>query len=267
MERITNLWKTTAGKIAIIGGSIVLLCCLCSIVTAIFSPSTPSAPPDVSAIQTQAFETALANASPSETPSPTHTAAPTNTPLPSATSTPEPEPIILTGTGDSIVDIAKGDYPAIMLAKHTGGSNFIVTNYDSSNNEISLLINTIGAYEGTRPLDFLVGEQTARFEIKAGGTWEIQILPLSQVRHVSIPGTVQGTGDDVFYLDGSNPDTIAANASQASGNFILYSYSDNGYDLVFNEIAPYTGTALLNNTTFLISLEATGPWSLDITTR
>jgi hypothetical protein len=204
---------------------------------------------------------------PSETPLPTDTPRPTDTPLPTFTPTLPPDPIILTGSGDSIVDVPKGAYPAIMRSKYSSGGNFIVTNYDANNNPIDLLINTIGAYEGTKPLDFLVGKQTARLEIKASGPWEIQILPLTLARRASIPGPIQGTGDDVFYLDGSNPDTIVADASQGTGNFILYSYSDSGADLVFNEIAPYTGTALLDNSTFLISVEATGNWSLEITTR
>lgn len=266
MERVNNLWKTTGGRIAIIGGSLLVLCCLCVVVLQLVSPSKTAVPANASAIPTQAAATE-APSLPTETLEPTNTSAPTDTPLPPATSTPEPEPITLNGTGDSIVDVPKGDYPAVMHAKHTGGGNFIVTNYDASNSKIDLLINTIGAYEGTRPLDFLVGEQTARFEVKAGGAWEIQILPMSQVRRISIPGNAQGTGDDVFYVDGGGADTIAADASQGSGNFVLYAYSDSGYDLVFNEIAPYTGTALLNNSTYLITVQATGPWSLDIATK
>ena len=89
---------------------------------------------------------------------------------------------------------------------------------------------------------------------------EYFFLQLDQLR-------MQGVGDDVFYLDGENADTIAADAGQASANFVVYSYSENGAELVFNEIAPYTGTALLDSTTFLMSVKATGPWSLEITVR
>ena len=154
-----------------------------------------------------------------------------------------------------------------MRSKYSSGGNFIVTNYDANNQTIDLLINVIGAYEGTVPLDFKLAEQTARLEIKASGPWEIQILPLDVARHAVIPGTIQGVGDDVFYLDGANPDTVKADASTASSNFVLFSYSDSGIDLVFNEIAPYTGTALLDQSTFLVSVRATGNWTLEITTK
>lgn len=206
---------------------------------------------------------------PTETlaPLPTDTPLPTNTPLPTFTPTPPPAPIILTGSGDSIVDVPKGDYPAIMRSKYSSGGNFIVTNYDANNQTIDLLINVIGAYEGIVPLDFRVGELTTRLEVKASGPWEIQVLPVDQARHATIPGTVQGVGDDVFYLDGINADTIQADASTANGNFILFAYSDSGIDLAFNEIAPYTGTALLDSSTFLVSVHTTGNWSVTITTK
>ena len=263
MQRIADLWKTSKGKLIIVVTGILLFTCMCCAVWALARTPTSS--------QTASDSAATATISnvqiTTSTPLPTDTPSPTSTPLPTATSTPPPEPIVLTGSGDSIVDITKAEYPAMLHAKYSSGGNFIVTNYDGSNNQIDLLINTIGSYEGIIPIDFFIGEITARLEIKASGPWEIQILPVSQARHATIPGTVQGTGDDMFYLDGSNADTIKADASQGTGNFIVYSYSDSGSELVFNEIAPYTGTALLDNSTFMISVHATGNWSLEITTK
>jgi len=273
MQRIANLWKTTGGKIIITVASLLIFCVFFICVIAVISPSTTAEPTstlDVDDLETAAAVTASAEASlnaPSETSEPTNTPRPTNTPEPTATSTPQPEPINLTGSGDSIVDVPKGDYPAIMRAKHSGGGNFIVSSYDANNNQIDLLINTIGAYEGIKPLDFLTGEQTARLEIKAGGPWEITILPVQEARTVTIPGPVNGTGDDVFYIEGGAPDTIIADASQMTSNFIVYSYSDDGQELVFNEIGPYTGTALLDSSTFMLSVQAEGNWSVEITTR
>ena len=60
----------------------------------------------------------------------------------------------------------------------------------------------------TRPIDFRKDEHIVRLEANANDPWGIRILPLSEVLHVTIPGSKEGIGDDVFYLDGSNPDTV-----------------------------------------------------------
>ena len=125
------------------------------------------------------------------TPAPTNTAAPTKTPRPTATSTPIPEPIFLTSYGDSVFDIEKWEGPAILKIKYMGDRNFVVRNYPAnSNNYYDLLVNTIGSYEGTVPLDFRDGEQTGRFEVQASGTWEFHIEPLASARIEHVPGTI-----------------------------------------------------------------------------
>jgi len=129
---------------------------------------------------------------PTNTPEPTNTRRPTNTPLPTATPTPEPQPIILTGKGDSVLEVEKWNGPALAKIKYNGGSNFAVINYDAQDERIDLLVNTIGKYEGIIPLDFTDGEYTARLEVKASGEWEIQILPIDRIDLVVLPTTIQG---------------------------------------------------------------------------
>lgn len=204
---------------------------------------------------------------PTETQPPTSTPPPTNTPLPTATNTPLPQPIVLTGSGDSIVDIQKWDGPALLQARYTGGGNFIIRNYPANGTEyIDLLVNIIGAYEGLVPLDLFDDEFTARLEIKASGPWEIQVLPFETIKKVSLPATYNGKGDDIFALVGGTPDTIKADASQARSNFIVQGI-DSRQSLIFNEIAPYTGTAILDPETFILIIHAEGPWTLEISTR
>jgi hypothetical protein len=201
---------------------------------------------------------------------PTNTPAPTRTPRPTATSTPIPEPIFLTSVGDSVFDIQKWEGPAILKIKYTGGGNFVVRNYPADSNDYyDLLVNTIGAYEGTVPLDFRDGEQTARFEVKAelSGAWEFHIEPLANARIEQIPGTISGNGDDIVFIGGGIPDTLTVDASQAESNFVVRAIANARFDLVINEIAPYTGTKILNPATIALIIKATGPWSLEITTK
>jgi hypothetical protein len=204
------------------------------------------------------------------TPLPTNTAAPTRTPRPTATSTPVPEPIFLTSVGDSVFDIEKWEGPALLKIKYTGGSNFAVRNYPANSNDYyDLLVNTIGPYEGTVPLDFLDGQQTARFEVIAAtsGAWEFHIEPLANARIERIPGIISGTGDDIVFVQGDRPDLLEADALQAKHNFAVWAVTTKRLDLVINEIAPYTGTNILDSSTIALIVHATGPWSLEITTR
>jgi hypothetical protein len=128
-------------------------------------------------------------------------------------------------------------------------------------------VNTIGKYEGTRPLDFLDGEHTTRFSIESSGAWEIRVLPLQQIRRVTIPGTFEGNGDDVVYLQGTgNPDLLKVDASKAKSNFVIWAYG-NTRDLVVNEIAPYTGVVIVSRDTFVLVIEAEGNWLIEVTTK
>jgi hypothetical protein len=201
-----------------------------------------------------------------KTPKPTDIPKPTSTPKPTYTLTPPPEPVILTGSGDSVVDV---DWDGIGLVHviYTGPSNFAIINYDANNERIDLLVNTIGNYEGTLPFDFLEDEDTARFEVTASGNWEIQILPVNQIRRVDIPGTFTGTGDDVVAFMGlEDPDLLVIDASKADSNFVVFSYNG-GKDLLVNEIAPYTGTVIVSREAVILQIIAEGDWSIEVKTQ
>lgn len=212
---------------------------------------------------TEVIKQQTANA-PTSTPTPL---PPTSTPRPTITPTPAPQPIILTGSGDAVVDVQKWTSVALMRATYNGERNFIVENFDAAGNQIDLLVNTIGSYSGNQLIDIYDGERTARFSIKASGPWEIQILPISAIRTEMVPGLIQGVGDDVIALQGGVSDLFTADASQATSNFIVYALSQDDYYLVFNEIAPYTGAVIAKGRTLLIQVKATGNWSIDITAK
>lgn len=99
MKRLSELWKTRNGKIAIIAGT-VLLVCLCCVVVLTASPTTPTAP----ANPTAALETALAAAQgevaqtqTAAAPTATFTPLPaTNTPVSTDTPAPTIAPEVLT---------------------------------------------------------------------------------------------------------------------------------------------------------------------------
>lgn len=201
---------------------------------------------------------------PTNTPSPTKTSRPTNTPLPPTTT---PEPIYISGSGDSIVDVNNNFYYAIIHIKGNAASRFFaVSNYGADGELIDLLVNETDPYDGVRPLDFLEGEHTTRFEVQAVGEWEIEILPISSARTLKVPGTIQGTGDDVIVLTGENPD-IANIKGNAEGRFFAVTSYGVGVDLLVNTTDPYDGTVLVNPDASILEVNATGEWSIEIITK
>jgi hypothetical protein len=202
---------------------------------------------------------------PTNTRIPTNTPRPPNTPKPTNTKTPTPAPVVLIGSGDSVVD-TNWSGPGLLYITYTGGGNFAVWNYSANGERISLLVNTIGSYSGTVPLDFGSDEVTTRLEITASGNWEIQIVSILMMRIEHIPGTFTGSGDDVVYLAGGAPDLMVVDASTANGNFAIWSYGDSGRDLLVNEIAPYTGTVIVPRDDFILEITAEGSWSIEVKT-
>jgi hypothetical protein len=206
---------------------------------------------------------------PTITPRPTVTPRPTWTRTPVPSPTPTPQPIVLEGQGDTVIDSGKpGDYPAIARINYAGGRNFSVWSYGPDGDRIDLLVNTIGSYSGTVPIDLLVNQFTTRFEISSSGSWRIEVLPLEAARVEYVPGDISGEGDEVLWFNAgrNQPDTMVVDATGARGNFSIWSYG-NGRDLVVNEIAPYQGTVILSGDTALLVIGAEGPWELSINTR
>jgi hypothetical protein len=210
---------------------------------------------------------------PTDTPRPTDTVAPSDTPEPTSTPTPTQAPIVLSGKGNSVVNVDKEEDPALAHITYTGGGNFAVWNYGAGNQKLDLLVNTIGNYEGTRPLDFRSDEHTVRFEVQGSGKWKIEVLPLEEMRSVDIPGKFDGKGDDVVILIGSGmPDLLKFDASKAKSNFAVWGYGKSE-DLLVNEIAPYSGTALVDSSLptdsgrLVLVIEAEGSWAIEVTTR
>jgi hypothetical protein len=164
------------------------------------------------------------------------------------------------------VDIDKWPGPALAHITYAGARNFVVWNYDPTGEQIDLLVNTIGPYDGVRPIDFVEGENTARFQVESSAEWTIEVLPITEVRREQVPGTFSGVGDNVVFIDGGTPDLLKANASTAHSNFVVWAYG-NDRDLLVNEIAPYTGTVVIRSAPFLLVIEAEGAWTLEVTTR
>ena len=207
---------------------------------------------------------------PTNTPKPTATPTASPTPVPTATPVPPPEPIVYTGTGDTILDI---ESPVWLVTLHivgnAGGQHFAVTSYDKNGEYIDLLVNTTDPYDGYRPIGLLDQSTVTRLEITGGGEWRLEALPLELSRegHVlMVPGTYEGTSDDVVFIGQNLPDKATIRGNQASAHFGVIGHNG-GWDLLVNTTDPYDGTVLLHIDTYALEITAEGAWSIAVTDR
>lgn len=183
-------------------------------------------------------------------PKPTETAAPP---------TPTPEPIVLTGSGNDVVDFEKFEGAAIARITHNGEGNFSIVTYDEAGEYLALLVNHIGDYQGVRPIDFKNDERATRFQVESEGDWTIEIVPVAGAEVLRVPGEFEGSGDNVYVI-GGDADTVQATATE--GNFALWGYGDRVH-LITNEIAPYEGESLLPSDLAVLVVESDGAWTLE----
>jgi hypothetical protein len=202
---------------------------------------------------------------PSETPGPTETPEATDTPKPTNTPVPPPDPVVIEGNSDSVQEYDLTDFGGSAVAHFTnsGSGNFAVWTLDANNEQIDLLINTIGKYDGFVPLNFFKSDTGTKLQITSSGSWKLELLPLEWIRdnhRLLAGGNYVSGGDDVLVVIGAP--AIANFSSPPKGNFAIWAIGDDGRDLIVNEIAPYTGTVPLKSGVFLLIVTAEGPWSV-----
>lgn len=221
--------------------------------------AAPQAEAEVSEAQVQLPTENL----PTESPDPTAAPVPTEAPEP----TPEPDPIILTGSGDSILDVDKPDSPMLVSIKGNSCSRYFgVTALDENNEPLDLLVNVTDPYEGSGPLDFFDFQLTKRLQVESNCEWEISILSLGAARVLTVPGSISGTGDELFLLDGETPDLVHVVGNSEGRYFGVFGYSDFP-DLVVNTTDPYDGTGILSVDTVAIEVESIGEWTIEISEK
>ncbi|WP_205701355.1 hypothetical protein [Herpetosiphon llansteffanensis] len=198
---------------------------------------------------------------PTNTPRPTAKPKPTRTPRPTATATPIPEPVILTGVGQTVTDAFMPPSPvSIIKLTHTGRRNFIVKAYTDGGDE-SYLVNEIGNYTGSR---VLYGDSSSFLEINADGEWTAEIVPIGF--EAAAANGFSGTGDMVSGLfmpskEGPIPFQFSHNGDS---NFIVQVTCQGGMDYAQNEIGAVDGSAIVkfSEGPCLWDVQADGAWTI-----
>lgn len=197
---------------------------------------------------------------PTETLQPTNTPTATATPLPTKTATPVP-PVKIAGSGETVTDAVTlpGSISRVTLT-HAGRRNFIVTAY-YNDDSTDLLVNTIGSYQGIRPLP---EKGSVYFEIKADGAWTIDIEPITNEPAAATGLT--GTGDYTSGLfspikAGPVPFTFIHTGKR---NFVVQVYCAGGGDLAQNSIGAVNSSAVVRfeRGPCFWEIRADGDWSI-----
>lgn len=151
---------------------------------------------------------------------------------------------------------------AIAAFTHSGSGNFAVVSYDADGDRIDLLVNEVGAYEGRRPINLLIGEEVAFMEISANGSWTIELQPIFYATQF-VGSSVSGTGADVV-VDPDPPSGASRLTITHDGesNVAIWVYSADDRDLLVNEIGDYSGTVLSIPGAILYDIEADGEWTM-----
>jgi len=165
----------------------------------------------------------------------------------------------VTGSGDDVVMLPTGAKAGIVIATHSGDSNFIIESTTNSGEYVGLLVNEIGTYSGTSAfgIDPWADGIPKYLEITADGPWEITFRPVSKAP--TLPST--GRGDGVFqYL--ASAATTKTITHRGESNFIVEAYKGSDWDLVVNEIGNYSGRKRIAAGPSIIVVTADGSWSV-----
>jgi len=171
-------------------------------------------------------------------------------------------PLVIDGNGDDVVDVeVPGDKTAVVRITAAGSSNFIVWSLNQDLENIDLLVNTIGSYDGGRPVNtggFL--DEPIRFlDVSASSTWSVTVESIALAR--SFGNSISGSSDDVVLVTSSG---IADFEHDGSSNFIVWAYeADGDADLLINVIGEYDAPQVVPGSTQYLDVQADGAWTVD----
>jgi hypothetical protein len=165
------------------------------------------------------------------------------------------------GNGDDVVALSLPNVPVVVEFSHDGSSNFAVWSLDNALGKVDLLVNEIGTYAGTRPMQFDPMEPVSYLEMIADGKWTFEVRELaSEPAKVC---TVSGSGDDVVRISNfASSSGIATLSHNGSSNFAIWVWDIPDRDLIVNEIGPYVGAVPISAGYTAWDVIADGSWAI-----
>jgi len=145
---------------------------------------------------------------------------------------------------------------------HDGDRNFIVWLLNDEGDQIDILVNKIGEFDGSKAVG-ITKQGDYILDINADGSWTINIEQPRPSYAPPVPKTLKGTGQqasEMFYLDKG----LARFEMTHDGdrNFIVWLLNDEG-----NKIGEFDGSkavSIRKGGNYLLSISADGNWEISI---
>jgi hypothetical protein len=165
-----------------------------------------------------------------------------------------------TGTGNAVVTVTFPTTTAAIahLTNHGRGTFSVSSSYPDGQSD--QIVNTTGNYDGTRLINAIVSKEVKQLVITdIGGSWSVDIQPLTKAPVVPVPGPARGTGDSVVIVRGQASQVQFQ--SSPHGAFKVWAYTASLKSLIVDTVAPYTARVAMPPGTALLEITATGPWA------
>ena len=173
----------------------------------------------------------------------------------------DPHSLSYVGVGDNVIQIAGLDAAwAMHITGNDESRHFSVTAYDENMNYLDLLVNTSEPYEGV----VIDPTQTAaNLEIKATGSWKVELIYLRNVSEANAGTLLTGTGDAVIMTDRLGS-TLEITGNSQTRHFAVkaYNIATGDSDLLVNTTEEYAGTVLLDFDPTYLVVNAVGTWTI-----
>lgn len=176
----------------------------------------------------------------------------------------EESKLSLSGSGDTASDIIKLEAGfAVFEGSYLGSGNFIVQLMDENGNNVELLVNEIGSYNG-KTFAVINTDGNYYLNVTASAGWNFTIYQSVPPNVADAPTELSGHGDDVIFVNAESGNYKFTSTHQGSSNFIVRL---NGTGLLVNEIGNYSGSTrqrLNTSGAYAFVVNADGNWSITV---
>lgn len=186
-------------------------------------------------------------------------------PAEETTPEPEPEPIepqSFSGTGSEVVMLEPlGEEVYYATVTHQGSGNLALWSVDENGQDLDLMVNEIGNYEGQVAVNF--SEDPAAIRVEADGEWAIDLVHITEAPRWDGDSAYEATGDSIVIVDGVADGLTPVTLTHAGeSNFAIWAWGESYPDLIVNDIGSYDGTTLLPDGTVVLQVDADGTWTI-----
>lgn len=173
------------------------------------------------------------------------------------------KPIKLSGKGSKTVKVKlPKDVGAVARITSSGKKDFAVWELDKGDDTPTLLVNRVGAYQGTVLVNLTGGLRALK--VKASGKWSITLRPALEAKAWDPEKVLKGTGDLVVRLDPpSDAPTPVQFKHDGKRSFAVWAYGLTSGDQLATGLGATTDDVIMPGGSLLLRVEADGPWSIN----